>query len=381
MKILYDHQVFEWQQFGGVSRYFLELYQNLPAETEREIAIKYSNNEYLKEVKGIAVSPIIDHRAEFLRGIEFPGKGRIFNWFQKRFSQRYPDAYKENAQNTLAKLNTKQYDVFHPTFYNDYFLDSIGSKPFVITIHDLTYEKYPELYKANDVLSHKMRALASRANQIIAVSEQTKRDIISNYGIDPARISVIYHGVRPSASRKPISNLPGKYILYVGAREGYKNFSYFVRAIRELLLKQDLCLVCAGSSFSEEELELFKYLDLQKRIESITVNDPELAFLYENALAFVYPSLSEGFGMPILEAFINGCPVALSSGSSFPEIAQEAAVYFDAKQGREMADVINHLVNDQELRRTMIERGYERARQFSWRMAAEKTLKVYESVI
>ena len=195
MRILFDHQIFQLQEVGGISRYYAELVRQLSIAQNVKVGLIFSDNQYLKDHKIIPIKPLVDHRQEFLKGVEFYGKGRLFNFFKTIKPSKYFNCYQINKEYSIALLKTMDYDIFHPTYYDDYFLEYIGNKPFVLTIHDMTYEKFPEFFPLNDKTAKIKKNLAQRATHIIAVSENTKKDIIEFWGIDNEKVSVIYHAV------------------------------------------------------------------------------------------------------------------------------------------------------------------------------------------
>lgn len=381
MKVLYDHQIFEYQKTGGISRYFTELFSHFPNSVECINSIKFSNNTHLIEREIFPINPIVDYKAEFLYGFSFRGKGRLLNVAKHYRKKKYPNPYNENLKHSIKLLKNQNFDLFHPTFYSDYFLEYIGEKPFVITVHDLTYEIYPEFCVANDWVLLKMKALVEKANHIIAISENTKRDIMQYYHIDEQKISVVYHGVNLPIASQQSKKIEDRYLLFVGARIGYKNFIYFVRSIAKLLLKENVKLVCTGTPFSFEEKELFRHLQIENKVVHYFASDKELFSLYHKAIAFVFPSLYEGFGMPILEAFACDCPVVLSNTSCFPEIASYAALYFNPKNNNEIVEKIDALINNETLRQQLIAKGRERVKFFSWEKAAAETMNIYQSIV
>ena len=312
MKVLFDHQIFSTQRFGGVSRYFVELFLefNTTEGIEFDLSALYSVNHYLINSK---------IKKEFIPGIRFKGKKMMLTWINKKHSK--------------AQLHKQQFDLFHPTYYDPYFYKNLKGKKFVLTVHDMTQELFPKLLPANDKTSERKKYLVEKATRIIAVSENTKKDLINIWGIDDNKIDVVYHG--NSMINKPenqkIKGIPNEYLLYVGSRHRYKNFNRFIKAIAPFLnSKPQLNLVCAGGGkFSEKELELLNELNVSNKVVQFNFDDSSLPGLYKNAILFVFPSLYEGFGIPILEAFSCKCPIACSNNSCLPEIAKDAAAYFD----------------------------------------------------
>jgi glycosyltransferase involved in cell wall biosynthesis len=196
------------------------------------------------------------------------------------------------------------------------------------------------------------------------------------------KIDVVYHASSLDPKNIQPVKISKNYILFVGGRASYKNFSPFITAIAPLLKKYDLAVFCAGGdAFRTHELELFKSLSVEDRFTQKDVSDPELAFLYAHALCFAYPSRYEGFGIPILEAYSCNCPVALSNVSCFPEVAQDAGIYFDPLESDSMKNVIESLITSEELRKELVQKGQKRLEHFSWHKTAQDTLKTYNTCI
>ncbi|MBR5860000.1 MAG: glycosyltransferase family 4 protein [Bacteroidaceae bacterium] len=360
-KVLYDHQMFTFQRFGGVTRYFADLMYNLPQnEFTADVPMKYCENHYVTETYG--------HKYDKL---SFPENYRI----RRRLYELANDFISKKA------IKNGDYDIFHPTYYNPYFLSALKKcqKPLVLTIHDMTFERFPQEVLIYDKTILNKRRLVQEADHIIAVSENTKKDIVEILGTDPSKISVVHHGYKPIA--EPVSQLFDHYILYVGERKGYKNFLSWLKAISPLFSDDNkLKVVCTGAYFSQAELSTFAELGIADRIVHISANDAQMASLYNHALCFVYPSLYEGFGIPILEAFANRCPVCLSNASCFPEVAGDAALYFDPYDSSSMYDTLKELVESTALRDELRRKGATRGKEFSIERMVEQTCNVYRKL-
>lgn len=295
-----------------------------------------------------------------------------------------------NQNESIRLLKKNDFDLFHPTNYNPYFLKFLGKKSFILTVHDMIHELYPEYYSSRDPIKMWKQKLIREAESIIAISHNTKKDIITFFNIDPDRISVIYHGnpleftessyIKPNIDGHIFNN---RYILFVGNRLHYKNFNFFISAILPLFHKySEIYLYCAGGGlFTTKEKILFKELDLLERVRYFALNDNIMRELYKNAQAFIFPSLYEGFGLPILEAFSCGCPVVASNCSSLPEIAGDAACYIDPTNAGSILQGIESILTDEDYRDELIRKGNERIKSFSWEKTARATKSVYETLI
>lgn len=267
--------------------------------------------------------------------------------------------------------------------------------PVVVTIHDLAYLRYPEVHPLGRrlYLSALTRITVRRARAIVAVSRFTRDEIVRFFRVPPQRIRVIYEGYDPAFRPLPAAeveafrkqhNLPERYLLYVGNLEPRKNLPTLVRAFARIAAEHDLVLVLAGPpGWGYTGLfRLVEALGLEGRVRFPGfVPAEELPLWYNAAVAFVYPSRYEGFGLPPLEAMACGTPVVVSSASSLPEVVGEAAVQVDPDDVDSLAGALLELLTRHELRETYRERGPERARRFSWSRAARETLFLYRELL
>lgn len=366
MKILYDHQAFTGQRYGGVARYFHDLMESLLSMgVGIELALQFSNNEYLKN-----------------SSVRIPKQFRhIFGFMPTSML-----VSRTNRLNSIYQIQRKKFDVFHPTFFHHYFLQHIDNKPFVITYHDCIKEKF-NLNHIDNASKEQKQELLTRASKIIAVSENTKTDLLELYNVKADKIDVVHHSTAFINHQQPVHfhlKTPEKYLLYVGARNDYKNFDGLLKAIKPILKKySDVVLLCAGGgNFTEEELVMMKNLGIENQvIHQHFYSDNSLFALYQRAIAFVYPSLYEGFGIPILEAFACGCPVVLSNSSCFPEVAEDAALYFEANNKDDFSHKLEEIISHNQLRKTLVNKGLTRQKAFSSEKKAKETFEVYRSVL
>lgn len=372
MRVLFDHQAFWMQNYGGISRTFVELIERLRASgVEATISLWYSDNEHLRRAslaEGSMPAPTAWPLARMLK--------RRANIDVVEFMDR---------RRSVRALKRGKWDLFHPTYYYPYFLEHLDGRPFVVTVHDMIHEAFPDMFKPFDPTSANKRSLTERADRIIAISESTKKDIVRFFDISPNKVDVVHHGptLDPRLAVPRPGWLPTRYVLFVGNRHTYKNFERFAPAISKVMKEEPgLHLVCAGGKpFREYETAMLGELGILERTIYTDVDDPLLACLYRHAEAFIFPSLYEGFGLPLIEAMACGCPVIASNTSSFPEVAGDAAVLFDPADEDDMSSTMLDVLRDADLRARMAERGLQRVGQFSWERTARMTREVYERLI
>ena len=171
------------------------------------------------------------------------------------------------------------------------------------------------------------------------------------------------------------------YVIYVGNRGGYKNFRTLALAFAQRKLFRDFSLVCfGGGDFSKSEMDYLRNIGIEKSVRHVSGDDAVLATAYARAEALVYPSLYEGFGLPLLEAMSMGCPVIGANRGSIPEIVETAGILFDAVSSEDLGEVLLRLLYSQSLRQEYKRRGWERAKLFSWDSTTRRTLDVYQTL-
>ena len=367
MKILFDHQTFTRQEFGGISRYFYELLNQgmMDKENQVNLSLLFSNNAYLTENEQIRYQ-------RFFPGKFFKGKVRLQLYINELYS---------------SKLIRKQnFDILHPTYYDTYFLKHIKNKPFTITYLDMIHEKFvgqfPELGFDRTLMENK-RMLIHEADRVIAISQATKDDMVDHYGVNADKVEVIHLGSSFDVAQiDPVRMINKPYILYVGSRDYYKNFQFCLESISPILRKYDISLVCGGGGqFSTLEVEFIEKLQLKELVQNFAINDIILGNLYRYSEAFIFPSLYEGFGIPVLEAFSCGAPCLLSNGGSLPEVGGDAAIYFDPADSDSIKTAVELILGNHNLKQELIKKGEERLLEFSWRKTYDKTLKFYRSIL
>jgi glycosyltransferase involved in cell wall biosynthesis len=387
MKVLYDHQAFSSFAYGGVSRIFYELMNSYSRDTEItfDLALKYSDNVYLKDSAWNTTTRPYLKRISDWGGIGLPVH-LTRNFVVKRINNHRKNENRRNSEKILAE---GKYDIFHPTYFDPYFLNLLQNKPFVLTVYDLIHELFPEYFPSSRKFLEARSLLVQHATRIIAISEHTKKDLMTRYHLPGEKIDVVYLANALGGETNVTNNVLGKiqtperYLLYVGNRALYKNFLFFIESITPLLLQdKNLSIVCAGGKeFTQEEKKYFLQWGVMHNMLHIHVNDTILSSLYKNALAFVYPSLYEGFGIPILEAFACNCPVLISNTSSLPEVAGDACVSFDPKEKASILDAVNLILSNKSLQDELRIKGRERVRSFSWDRTAKEIKQIYKKVL
>lgn len=366
LKIAFDYQTFELQTYGGVSRYICELASNLARMPECAVEV---------------IAPL--HCNEYLRSLSPPVKtSAIYVGNVPKF-RRITKAVNRFLAPTV--LNKARPDIIHRTYYAADLPKVKGART-IVTVHDMIHERYSELM-AHVADARGKRASVAAADHVICISENTRRDLIEYFDIDPSKTSVVYHGFSLTSamgSKKDSVKLNREYILYVGLRWGYKNFSSLLAAyVNSGIIRDRFDMVCVGGGpFSSIEKASIHDARLREgSIRQLDADDAMLSALYQQAAMLVYPSLYEGFGIPPLEAMSFGCPVVCCNAASMPEVVGDAASYFDSSDTDSLTAAIERVAVDEAFRSALIRRGTERLKLFSWQRCAEQTLDVYQKVL
>jgi glycosyltransferase involved in cell wall biosynthesis len=358
IKVLFDHRIFLMQPVGGVSRYFIELIRELQGFSSIEpiVFAGFHSSKLLASLRDTRVR-VLGFRLPFSKYSK-----RAFslmnNWALRRFA------------------HTVRPDIYHATYYHP--IDATLGAPLVVTVHDMIAELYPLPVEIGDPTPARKLASAIAASRVICVSKHTEKDLLAHYPHLVGKTSVVHHG--SSFPGRPRSSIPlaSPYLLYVGQRSGYKNASLLYEVMKSPLCRGLHLVFLGGDAPTPAEFDH----DLGSRVIFIPrCSDDDLASWYRHAIALVYPSRYEGFGMPPLEAMHSGCPVLASNASSLPEVVGEAGLLLDPTRPADWATAIGQLVTDESLRLKLSVAGQERAASFTWTRCATQVATAYQDVV
>ena len=366
MKIAFDYQIFGMHEYSGISRYLYEL--------AREMATTYSQDVNI-------IAPLYVNK--YLR--KTPGAVNIWGIPIRRIPKTARLVQTVNSLLIKPMFKWLKPDIVHETYYTTAQYAPNDAKV-ILTVYDMIHERFPQSFSSSDFTRCQKVAAIARADHVICISKQTQKDLVELLDVDPNKTSVVYLGFTLTTTKSQLCDaINGRpYLLYVGNRNGYKNFEGLLRAFAESsILQTGYRIVCfGGGALKRRERILMSKLGFKDSdIFQVSGSDEVLTGLYQRAIAFVYPSLYEGFGIPPLEAMSFDCPVACSSVSSIPEVVGGAGAYFDPTNINDIRSTIENLVTDESLRIKLITAGRERVKLFSWKRCASETLDVYQKVL
>lgn len=263
--------------------------------------------------------------------------------------------------------------------------------PSVVTIHDLIFMRYPQFYKSIDrkIYFQKVKYACNSADKVIAISNQTKEDIIKYFKIDPEKIEVIYQSIsnkyfNPKDSKEIFAkyDLPEKYILSVGTIEKRKNQLSVLKAIHANHIDIPVVFVGKPTLYSAELLKFITENSLETQVKFLNkVPRKDLARMYHHAVLSVYISVFEGFGLPVIESMACGCPVITSNVSCLPETAGDAALLCSPSDHMELGEKIKEISENEAIRTSLVEKGLERAKLFHPKKYSEKLISLYSDIL
>lgn len=369
MKVIFDHQIFYLQRYGGISRYFRELSMRLAraADTRVSVVAPFHINEYLRRGAMFGLGwPYF--------GYEFRDADRL-RYRTRRFLLPRLYAHHQDA------------DIVHETYFSE-MAHGFG-RARVTTVYDMIYEIYPQHFPDAVKVTRAKRLAVERCDHVICISETTRQDLVRIFDVAPERTSVTHLGfdLVPASDTVSPGSSPGAasrpYVLFVGNRGHYKNFDRLAQAFAgSALLRESFDLVAfGGGALGNSESDLLRRLGIADSVRHIAGDDALLARYYRGAAVFAFPSLYEGFGIPPLEAMSFDCPVVCSNTSSIPEVVGDAAVYFEPESVDAIRDALERVTGSDTLRLELVARGRERLKTFSWQRCADETAGVYARVL
>jgi len=364
-KVVLDNIIFDLQEYGGVSNYWY----NLLKESQRNKNVYYFENKYLNR--------------NYCKSLIKLPEERII-----KDENKIPLKIKRYLP---IKNIDKSYDIFHSSYYRY----AKGNIKNVITVYDFMYEKYLNKYNFRRTVHSLQKYLAIKySNYIIGISKNTLNDMLKYFPeFKNKKTQVIYLGINddfyPVAKKNDFIITQdhklyyNSYFFYFGNRRGYKNFGLLIKAYSNLLKNnKDIpaLVIAGGGDFDKEELKLLTEKEVLPNIIKLKeVDNNELNLLYNYCSGFIYPSLYEGFGMPVLEAMQACAPVICSNSSSIPEVAGEAAIFIKPSNISSLEKALLALLN-YNTRKDLICLGYRQAKKFSWDKTYRETLEIYNSL-
>lgn len=366
--IIYDHQTFIAQEFGGISRYFCELAARVHRTEgfKARVVAPLHYNAYLPEC------PV--PQSAMRMPLRFRGESRVYRLINEALSP--------------ILTATASPSLVHQTYYSP--LPSRKSRtPIVLTVFDMIHELFPDNFPLTDPIVQCKSACVAAADHILCISQSTANDLMRLFGVPAEKISVTYLAYSDIFAQTAVATeVPPHvrpYVLYVGQRGGYKNFETALRAYASSArLRQEFDLVTFGgpASFSATEQATITNLSLRPgSVVRLGGADKDLARAYRHARAFIYPSRYEGFGIPPLEAMASGCVTVCSDSSSIPEVVGDAGLLFNPDDIDAARQSLEDACFDEVLRAQLLARGRARVREFSWDRCAHETVNAYRQMI
>jgi len=364
VRVIFDHLIFVEQKQGGITRYLARLVEHLP-----EFAV----------VPKIVAPLYVSVRLQDLA----PAKvwGRFI---------RSPSINKKRVAKVLGRLLTAplarrfRADILHESYHSPVRTAPKDTKV-VITVYDMTHEVFPDLFVPKGRVIQWKTASINRADWIICISENTRQDVLRYHPHVADRASVVHLGFDPPPPLPAVSERPHErpYLLYVGMRRDYKNFTGLVDAFSASeRLRRDFDVVCIGDgAFQPGERDRLTKAGVAGKFLQFEADDLALQRWYHHAHLFVYPSLYEGFGIPPLEAMAAGCPVVAMKVSSVPEVCGDAAEYALPGEPESLRTALENVAYSPERAETLRALGWERLKLFSWERCAQETSEVYRKLL
>jgi glycosyltransferase involved in cell wall biosynthesis len=360
VKVVFSHDAFRMQRFGGVSRYFARLHAGLRERgPDSQILAALHINAHLHGLPGVC-------------GVDAGG------WRPRRAVKGMTKIL-DPVLEIACRRGLSSDAIYHATYYN---ARSVPHRPFVVTVYDMIHELHAGDFRPDDPTAARKAAMCKAADLVITISERTRRDLLERVALPTERVIVTPLGVdqpsrpRPDGSRQQQST----QLLFVGDRtRRYKNFSTLLEAMARV--DATIRLECFGGAPTEAELAAIDRLGLHDRVRWRSGDDDALLAAYGAARAVVCPSLLEGFGLPVLEAMANGCVVVCSQLDVFREVHGGVALEFDPDDVESMAAAVSSAFGDDDRWSQLRARGFDRAAMFSWASTVEQTIEAYQALV
>jgi glycosyltransferase involved in cell wall biosynthesis len=372
LRLIVDGIIYQIQATGGISRLFSEIFPRICNLDESVKMCIFTSGPLAQKI------PKHTH----IHHLHIPDIGRYLRpvtlWLgaENRIKRTWSNLWIGNGKGKI----------WHSTYYT---MPQSWKGLQVVTVADMIYERFPDLFSGpgSDQFRELQKRCVMAADAVLCISEMTSRDVQEIYKVNPERLRVVHlacseifrplieddHKSGSWAVRQP-------FFLYVGSRAHYKNFDCLISAYSRWKNTEEIRLLVVGPSWTQEEGKKLADLGLRDKVDLITnVQDEALCALYNQAGAFIYPSLYEGFGIPLLEAMACGCPVIASRIATTVEVAEECPVYFEVGQEDSLiASFDKVLAEGRKSARTLA--GLERVKKFSWDKTAQGTLDIYKSL-
>lgn len=366
MKVVYDHQIFSMQSYGGISRYFRELANGMAEITTADIQVSINCPFYINSYLPDAPSSfkVLGQHLPMFRGAVRLCRGA-------------------NAVLSPILMGLLKPDIVHETYYSHQASAPRSSRT-VITVYDMIHELFPQSFSAEDRTSEVKRLAVNRADHVICISEHTRQDLVRLFDVPVEKTSVVHLGFSLTTSYINDEQAPARpYLLYVGMRGGYKNFETLLQAYSsQPWLKENFDLVAfGGGAFTAYERSVIERLNVVAQVRQQGGSDQVLAACYKQAALFVYPSFYEGFGIPPLEAMSYGCPVVCSNTSSIPEVVGAAAKMFDPCSADSLSAALLDVLQSSKTYEGLRRLGLARVKEFSWYRCALETHAIYQRIL
>lgn len=367
INLLLDHQIFSLQNYGGITTYFVGLMNNLKiSKIKFQLPVLVSSNPFA----------CIFSNQLYLN---------CSDWTVRMFLKYV--YFGLNSLYTLYLMRDKNINIYHATYFEDFFLNTIRNLPLVITIYDCSYEELgSNEFWTNRILKKRER-LIERANAIISISDSVRNDLLNYYNVDRSKITTIHLFspiTRTLANTYKKHKTGEKYLLYIGTRSFNKNFNRMLKVFKKINNRySDINLICAGGGkFTPSELQSMRDIGILEKVAHVEYgNDLELIPIYKQALMFVYPSLKEGFGIPLLGSFACGCPVVASDIPVFNEIAADAFVKFNPLSLASIEKAILKVIDKRVDIKRLILNGYRYSDRYTSKKTTDKTIELYKSLL